>query len=249
MRINIVTEPKRGRWVLYMMSEQWQRHLPNCTISEMRPDPSADINFYVNWKIYNHSQRTKGFHVGWFTHLEPQDTKAWESLSQQMDFCVCPSINTYNLLPPEKSQVLKHGINEHYKTTPIKFGIVAREYPSGRKQYDWIKSLREIPNAEFHFTDGKYADNQMPDFYKKIDYLLVISNNEGGPVPVIESLAMRTPVIAPDVGWCWEYPCIKYNGIEDLKDVITKLTYPIDIERMWRDSSHELLNIFGGLYE
>ena len=249
MKINIVTEPKKGRWVLYMMSEQWKEHLPNCTITEMQPDPNADINFYVNWKIYSHSKRTKGLHVGWFTHLEPQDKDRWETMSKEMDYCICPSNNTLKLLPPHKSKAIKHGINKHYVTRPTRFGIVARQYSSGRKQYDWINKLKDIPNAEFLFTDGKYTDEQMPNFYKNIDYLLVIANNEGGPVPVLESLAMNKPTIAPDVGWCWEYPCIKYTGFDELKNIVTRITSPVDTDKLWKDSTEELLAVFKTIHE
>lgn len=64
----------------------------------------------------------------------------------------------------------------------------------------------------------------MPSFYKNIDYLVILSNNEGGLMPVIEAIASGKPVIAPDVGWCWDYPVIKYNTIEDLKQILTKLS-------------------------
>jgi glycosyltransferase involved in cell wall biosynthesis len=48
-------------------------------------------------------------------------------------------------------------------------------------------------------------------FLDSIDYLVVTSTEEGGPMPVIEALARHVPVIAPRVGWCWEFPVIRYE--------------------------------------
>ena len=89
----------------------------------------------------------------------------------------------------------------------------------------------------------------MPDFYNNIDYLLILSNNEGGPVPVLEAFATGKPVIAPDVGWCWEYPVIKYNTIDELKFLIKTLSTHIDNEQVWKQSSKKLFNIFRMLLE
>ena len=74
MKINIVTEPPKG-WVLRMMSERWAEYIPNCTITSMIPDESADINFYVNWDIYN---KPTNIDVGWFTHREEKQELAEE---------------------------------------------------------------------------------------------------------------------------------------------------------------------------
>ena len=245
-KINIVTEPPDKPWVLRMMSERWAEYLPNCTISSMQPSIDADINYYVNWDIYN---KPSTIDVGWFTHKEEDMPSAnrFDEKAQQMDYCICPSINTLKLLPKNKSCVLKHGIGIEYKNSKNKliFGIVGTEKYSGRKRFDVVNSyLRAIPNTEFLITNGKLPANKMPDFYKNIDYLLILSNNEGGPVPLLEAFATGTPVIAPDVGWCWEYPIIKYQEIDELINIIKTLSSQINTEKIWEESSNDLLKIF-----
>jgi len=78
----------------------------------------------------------------------------------------------------------------------------------------------------------------MPDFYRGLDYLFILSDMEGGPVPVQEALAMGTPVIAPDVGYAWDYPVLRYDGTFDgLARVLAALTPPADA---WARESRRL---------
>lgn len=246
MKINIVTEPAPG-WVLRMMSENWCKRLPNCTITDMHPNPTADINFYVNWAIFKPQFKTK-IDIGWFTHKE---NEVFDIKASQMDYCVCPSELSRNLLPPDKSFVLKHGVGEEFlnKKNNIKFGIVGREYGSGRKNFNIIQSLKNIPNSDFSITNGKLSKSQLVDFYKEIDYLLVTATNEGGPVPVLDALTMGVPIIAPNVGWCWEYPVIRYSSHEELFNIISSLCSFVDVDKVWNESSNKLLDVFKKLYK
>ena len=115
----------------------------------------------------------------------------------------------------------------------------------GRKQFNIVDDhLKSISNTEYLFTNGKISKEEMPNFYKKINYLLILSSVEGGPVPVIEAMAMGTPIIAPDVGWCWEYPVIKYKDLKDLINIIDTLSSQLNTEKVWKESSKNLLEIF-----
>ena len=242
MKINIVTEPAPG-WILRMLSENWCKRLPNCSITDMRPDPTADINFYVNWAIFKPELKTK-VDVGYFTHKENEvfDTKA-----HQMDYCIAMSKKTLYLLPPGKSEVIPpNGLGDEYKDqkNKIKFGVVGREYSSGRKNFNIIQDLKKIPNSDFFITNGRLSKFELVNFYKEIDYLLITATNEGGPVPVLEALSMGVPVIAPDVGWCWEYPVIRYNNTEELFTIIKSLCRFNNVDKSWEDSTNKLLDIF-----
>ena len=129
------------------------------------------------------------------------------------------------------------------KDSRLRVGIVGRTYKSGRKNEDWLPKLRELcgKNIEFITTyDNPIPAEQMPAFYEGVDYLLVIANKEGGPMPVVEALAMHKPVIAPDVGFCWEYPVIRYTGFDQLVTVLNKLTIPTD---SWEQAAKEIESI------
>ena len=73
---------------------------------------------------------------------------------------------------------------------------------------------------------------------------MVTATNEGGPVPVLDALTMGVPIIAPNVGWCWEYPVIKYSNNEELCKIINSLCSFVNVNKLWIESSNELLNIF-----
>jgi hypothetical protein len=246
MKINIVTYSPL-EWVLGMITENWCRHLPDCSISTKQPDHTADINFYVNWGTFKPEQKTK-IDVGYFTHRE---NCRFDRSAAQMDYCIAMCEKTLSLLPPHKSSIVRNGIGEEYinQKSEVVFGIAGRDYHSGRKNFNVISELNSIPNSKFIKTGGRFSKSEMVEFYKCIDYLLVTATNEGGPVPVIEALTMGVPVIAPDVGWCWEYPVIKYKDFDELHAIVTSLCSFVDVDQVWKRSSEELLTIFKGLYE
>jgi hypothetical protein len=123
---------------------------------------------------------------------------------------------------------------------PIIFGVCGRVYGKGRKGA-WLVE-QAVANG-FHFQAcseiQKRKDKTPPcpvthtigrrsRFYQEIDYLVVTSTDEGGPMPVLEAIAHGVPVIAPDVGFCWEFPVIKYQRGDwgSLRSVLERLAQP-----------------------
>ena len=249
MQVNFVTEPSPG-WVLRMMAENWSKFIPGSTVSTLEPCPNSDINFYVNWDIFT---KKTNIDVGWFTHREKginQKIK-FNLKAMRMDFCICPSQKTLELLPQNKSIILKHGVGVEYihKKDNITFGVIGREYNSGRKNFNIIENLKTIPNSKFIISGGVLTKNEVVDLYKEIDYLLITSTNEGGPVPVLEAFTMGVPVIAPNVGWCWEFPVIKYSSSKELYKIINTLCSFVNVEEVWAKSSNELQKILQNIYD
>ena len=110
-----------------------------------------------------------------------------------------------------------------------------------------IEVLRSIPGVKVVVTDGKLSWEEMPAFYDSIDYLVILSNKEGGPMPVKEAILRRIPVIAPNVGWCWEYPCIRYEGIKELEQIVRKLAP--DLRSEWIAACQKLIRVCRGEQE
>ena len=78
----------------------------------------------------------------------------------------------------------------------IKIGVVGRTYHTGRKGEDLVQKLMDEPGIEWHFTGSgwpapaeMYPAEMMPDFYNSVDYILIPSYYEGGPMSILEALA------------------------------------------------------------
>lgn len=241
MRINIVTEASPG-WVLRKISETVKGYMPDTYITEYAPDGKGDINLYINYALFKH--KTNKIDVGWFTHKE-SDGK-FDKIAKEVDYCIAMSNKTGKLLPSNKTTVIEPCADFQFYKDKLVLGCVGRTYPSGRKKFNLIEDIESIEGVEVRVTNGKVVWDKMSDFYKGIDYLLILSTNEGGPMPVLEAIAYGKPVIAPDVGWCWEYPVIRYNSIDELKKIINKLIYPKDC---WKVSTMKTYNLCKELYE
>lgn len=118
-------------------------------------------------------------------------------------------------------------------------GVCGVEQKFNRKRLDCLERIRAIPGVRVEFSGGRVLGENMPSWFANIDYLLVVSENEGGPMPVKEAIAMHKPVIAPDVGWCWEYPCIEYLNFEHLERIVRQLAPEPRME--WKEAAQKLI--------
>lgn len=105
-----------------------------------------------------------------------------------------------------------------------RIGFVGRAYPDGRKGEDRLLEIsRALSKEEFEFVlvgdrwekvvtelqengfevayHRRLKTEEVPVVTKGLDVLLVCARNEGGPQPVLESLACGVPVISADVGF------------------------------------------------
>lgn len=223
MIVNIV-RPQDG-WALQRIAESWQ--IPGSNVSDV-PDPEADVNLWVNYALFKSVGKFKKTKcdIGYFTHYEKIGLGGplFGQVAKLMDWCIAMCEHTARHLPYDKTTIVKSSPHPQFRKEKIVFGVSGREYP--RKNTVLIPELRKIPGVEIWYTRGDLRFEQLPDWYRSIDYLLVLSNLEGGPLPVLEALAMGKPVIAPDVGWCWDYPVIRYTGTEELRAIIEGLIVP-----------------------
>jgi hypothetical protein len=207
-------------------------------------DPTAQVNIYIPYYAFL-------FNVGpakpptpsicFFTHKEKDTASTFDECAERSTWNLTMCYKTYELLPPNKTSVIRIYPDEQFYKDKIILGVVGRPCPSGRKRFEMIEALRQIPGVEVRLTGGHLLFNQLPRFYKEIDYLVVTSDNEGGPLPVLEAMAMGKPVIAPDVGFAWDYPVLQYDGtLADLRSVVQSLV----VDRNgWDKSAKQLMEV------
>jgi hypothetical protein len=188
----------------------------------------GNLTYYINYAIY---EDTPGITGAFFTHLEPQWQKKFDEVASKVDFAVCLNKHIKQYLIDKgvkRVEIIQHGYDPRLKKE-IVFGFCGREYKSGRK------ATELLPKKTI-----KFGYNDAPEIYKKIDYLLIPSRIEGGPVPLIDAISAGVPVIAREgVGWVDDFPCIHFKTDEDFKKIIHQLTNPPSWNQ-WR-RKHQLL--------
>jgi len=190
--------------------------------------------YFINYALYDESKPRP--HGAFFTHLEPKWKKKFDEVASKVDFAVCSNETIKQYLIDKgikRVEVIRHGHQPELKKN-IRCGVVGRTYPSGRKGEYLIANAVEAGFDVIAMGDGwpcevsgEWSDPR--EFYNLIDYLIIPSLIEGGPVPLIDAIAYGVPVIAPrEVGHCDEFPCIRYDkgDWDSLKEVLTKLTHP-----------------------
>lgn len=240
MRVHVV-RPTDG-WALQRLAESID--LPGGSVGAV-PDPTADVNFYVNYYLWEGPSRSCD--VALFTHRhgddDPELRDRFDAVARGVDACVAMCGRTARHLPPKPTLIWHGAADPIFRRPPLVLGVVAR--PSARKRLDWVPEIERRFRVEVRATGGALPFAALPEFYRTLDYLLVLADNEGGPIPVQEALAMGTPVIAPDVGYAWDHPVLRYDGTFDgLARVLAALTPPADT---WARESERLRAFLAGV--
>lgn len=169
-----------------------------------------DITYWINWVYWEHFDLTKSIiDIVFFTHFN--NGKRLHILDKA-DIIVCMSAHG-------KRELILAGIGESkirvipgfglsVKSRKIRLGIAGRPYDSKRKGEDiLLKLYSELNKNVFEFVFardwqigiGRVSDN----FFNDIDYLLVTSTVEGGPMDVLNAKALNIPVISKDIGFIY----------------------------------------------
>jgi len=230
LKISLKTESHN--WIMKRCALELTKAFSNVNID----NPDCDIEYFLPYTCAKSSKAK--IKVGFFTHLETGSSdfckkkkRKFIEVVEYCDYHICMNSTTQKDLFKRKknAHVIKPG--SRFKKDLV-FGVCGKVHTqSGRKGEAFVEQLM----GEYKFLAwGKgwpceihsQKQSELENFYNKIDYLVVTSTCEGGPVPVVEALSMGVPVIAPDVGWCWEYPVVKYKkgDVRDLRQVLFDLS-------------------------
>jgi len=235
-KVRIVTE--QPGWIMHRMASEIQKYLGNNNVRINEDWEHADIHYYINYGKFSRRPQT-GLVVANFTHYDPDTlSDRFIEVANEVDYCICISEKTADDLrhfgaEDKKISVIVIGADETFKPK-LTLGIVGRVYKGGRKGEDIVDALAQDPDVMRHVrivaTNDDWNVNvwkfdELGDFYRSIDYLLVPSRLEGGPVPFMEALACGTLSIAPPLGVIPQFPHIPYTtgDIDQLKQVVKRL--------------------------
>lgn len=190
----------------------------------------ADTNVYFPYYLAPGDFNTVR-DVAIFTHREDptkgegaaRKAAKFDEVAESCYRCIAMSRRTAEHLPPKKTVVIEPPADPIYQKNKLVLGLCGLDQPFGRKDFTVADELAAIPGVEVRRAAGNIPQALMPDWYRALDYLVVSAVNEGGPMPVKEAIAVGTPVIAPDVGWCWDHPVIAYVGLPGLLQIVRGL--------------------------
>jgi glycosyltransferase involved in cell wall biosynthesis len=225
MKINIVAKPG---WILERLAREIIDRVPDVTLNagallpgERGADPFADVNYYLPAKDLR-KYPVDGHAIGFYTHGE----NAFD-LIPRFDACVAMNRTMARALEARGAAhvtIIRPGTDAPPR--PVVFGVIGRVYNDGRKGEALVaaavadgfrfvacgfrgRRARAMKRHQWP-CPMPYTIAERDAFYAAIDYLVVTSTEEGGPMPVLEAIARGVPVIAPNVGWCWEFPVLRY---------------------------------------
>jgi glycosyltransferase involved in cell wall biosynthesis len=221
-------------WILERYANEIAKRIPSVTY-DIKPNREASIQYYVTYNVRR--ERVSSIEIALFTHLETAEPvrKKFFSVAHEVDRCVCMSEFYKTVLADDgvrDIEVINPGVDLDLYRVGLKIGVVGRAYNTGRKGEHLIAEVMNIPEIEWHFTGSGWpgpalelTESEMPNFYRSMDYILVASLYEGGPMCVPEALACGTPVIAPPVGWVPQLPHIEFElgNAESLRAVLLQL--------------------------
>jgi hypothetical protein len=229
-KVRIITESKYSWGVLRRLATEISDRLDYVRIGE--PGDAGEewpadvhVNYFINYALYRELPTcpecgmTHGISMALFTHLEPDPPyhEKFKDVAAKVDYPVAMSHQGQDILKGmgREAPVISPGTS---LKKPVKFGVCGMVKKSGRKGEKLVANMAQVfGSSVIAWGEGwpcRTFSNRLEDlsvFYEEIDYLVVTSLNEGGPLPVLEAIGMGVPVIAPDVGFCWEYPVIRYK--------------------------------------
>ncbi len=230
MKVNIITH--QDGWILDKFAKELQNRLPYVVLNKKNFN-SYDINYYVNYCLFK--GKSSKIDIAWFTHVEeniPSLKKKFFDVANQVDYCVCHAKKYADILIRSGIKNVKQivpGIDTKLYSSKLILGYVGRFYKyTNRKNRKLLEKLLKLDFIELRTTEGGYSEEELPNFYRQLDYVIIPSRIEGGPMCLLEGLACGIPIIAPkNVGMVSEFKQgihhYKNSNIVSLKKLLKKL--------------------------
>lgn len=233
--VSIKTEEKG--WIFYRKAEEIQKNSSNCDVRINEDNDNSDIVYFIHYARYDEKKAKGKIAIANFTHYV-RGTNAeplFKSVAHKVDHCIAISESTRRDLlelgvPDSRITVIEIGAAKEF-TPKVVVGIVGRIYNDGRKGEDLVKRLAQDIElsryVELVAMDDCWGVTTIRTdshhlFYSLIDYLLVPSRVEGGPVPFMEALACGKLSIAPPIGVIPSFPYIGFDvgNYESMRNAI-----------------------------
>ncbi|MEY4580887.1 MAG: D-inositol-3-phosphate glycosyltransferase [Pseudomonadota bacterium] len=216
MRVQVVHSG--NAWILRRLARYLVDGLPYVKGAPWRASAleQFDIVYYVNFQLCRRPRAPLRRKLLWrkpnarfvgafFPHREDDE---FDQIAKRVDFCVAPSARYADYLREHcnpNAHLIHHGIELDRFVPKLRLGFIGRRYETGRKGDELLRAVGQLPYVELLCTDGKLSDAEIPAFYQQIDYVLITSSIEGGPLCFQEGLLSGKEIISTDVGMVSEF--------------------------------------------
>ena len=245
MKINVITVD--SGWILQKIAERVCASRPDVFSISKNPKDDVSANFYIDVQNCYHKPSNTA-DIGFFTHLHENSLRYLIPHWLQLDHIVHMCSRYFNAFlpyyPEEKMSTIMPGeFSKNFQPRKKTIGIFQRGMYEG-KGFHFLKKMAEkdiLKQFKFLFVGKDWAEvvelfhkkgveveyqehevyEKYPDLYSKIDYLLIPSLWEAGPMATIEALSCGIPIIASNVGWM---------GLEIKPDFIFNTNNDIELE-------------------
>jgi glycosyltransferase involved in cell wall biosynthesis len=216
MRVQVVHSG--NAWILRRLARYLVDGLPYVHGAPWRPSAieQFDLTYYVNYQLCRRPKHPLRRRLLWrkprsrivgalFPHREGDD---FDEVARTLDFCVAPCARYADYLREHcnpNSHLIYHGIDLERFRPKLRLGFIGRRYETGRKGDALLRAVAELPYVELRSTEGKLRDDEIPGFYQDLDFVLITSSAEGGPLCFQEGLASGKEILSTDVGMVSEF--------------------------------------------
>jgi glycosyltransferase involved in cell wall biosynthesis len=149
--------------------------------------------------------------------------------------CVCQNLGLLSQLETmgiSNAVYIPNGVDEQLFNRKFVVGFVGAKDSSEHKGLHLVRKACEELNIELKVAhEHNYSHEEMPEFYKQIDCLIIPSQSEGCHNPTMEALAMNKMVLSTDVGIVRELEGIILvdRDLNTIKDALRKVSGRIQI--------------------
>jgi len=267
MKINVVTV--NSGWILQKISERIVAagvKMGHEFILSHSPTDDADCNFYVDIQNCYH-RKSKIIDVGYYTHIDKDDMNTVNKNCLTLDYIVHVCSRYYERFKPiydvkKMSVLFPAEVNTIFDQYKPQIGIFQRGSYEGKgynfmlrissnpllqkfrfkfvgKDWDGVINTLRNNNVDVeHITNENYS--VYPTHIHSVDYILVPSLWEGGPMIIFEGLASGKPIISADVGIVGDFDVdyvFRPDDENGLYEILNKIIEPIERRR---DSTSKL---------
>jgi hypothetical protein len=203
-KINVIYNHEMD-WILARLAKGLIDGLPNARDVDygdvaLINAPDTAINYYINLRT-GFKKKSAAIDVALFDHKAP-DADDY-SKAQKLDHIVC-------IAPQYQRHLQSMGVDASLVIVPVddkytpklvlgwcgKFQVGPHKQDT-RKGRALLDKVAALPFVDLRITDGKIHEEEMPEWYRGLDYVIVTSAVEGGPMCLYQGLACGKRIIIP----------------------------------------------------